>query len=163
VREVLGETAAELGVTRPRLGIMIEVRSTAAAAARFTRHADFFSIGTNDLASQVLGFDRRNQAAGPAQAADPRVLRLIEQVVRAALAAGIGISVCGDAAADPTVLPLLLGLGVRTISVPAARVARTAGWIAGWDSDVCAAVAAKAVRASALGEVQGLVRDVLVS
>ncbi len=163
VRDALDAIAAELRTTEPRLGIMVEVRSTAAAAARFARHADFFSIGTNDLASQVLGLDRRNQAASPGLAADPAVLRLIEQVVRAAQEAGIGLSVCGDAAADQIVLPLLLGLGVRTVSVPAARVARVAGWVSGWDSDACAAVAAKAVRASALGEVQELVRDELVS
>jgi phosphoenolpyruvate-protein kinase (PTS system EI component) len=163
VSDALDAIAAELQATRPRLGIMVEVQSTAEAAPRFARHADFFSIGTNDLTGQVLNLDRRNQAASPGLAADPQVLRLIDQIVRAAQAAGIGVSVCGDAAADQIVLPLLLGLGVRTVSVPAARVTRVTGWVSGWDSDACAAVAAKAVKAAALGEVQDLVRDELVS
>jgi phosphoenolpyruvate-protein kinase (PTS system EI component) len=74
--------------------------------------------------------DRGDPRTGPALAADPRVLTLIEHVVSAGREAGIPVSVCGDAAADPAVLPLLLRLGVRTISVGAARVPRVAGWIA---------------------------------
>ena len=58
------------------------------------------------------------------------MLALIEGVVRAGAAAGVKVSVCGDAAADPLVLPLLLGLGVRTLSVGAARVPEVASWIA---------------------------------
>jgi phosphoenolpyruvate-protein kinase (PTS system EI component) len=163
VRDLLDREVAELGVARPRLGIMVELPSTAADAELFAPVTDFFSIGTNDLASQLLGLDRRSQAAAPGLAADPRVLALIEHVANSAAAAQIDVSVCGDAAADAAVLPLLIGLGVRTVSVPAARVTAVAGWISAWDSDACAAVAAKAVRASALGEVQDLVRDELVS
>ncbi len=138
VRAALAKAAAEAGVGPPELGIMVEVASTAAAAAEFAPAVDFFSIGTNDLASEVLGLDRADPGTRPALAADPRVLALIEGVVRAAAAAGVKVSVCGDAAADPLVLPLLLGLGVRTLSVGAARVPQVAGWIAATDARAAA-------------------------
>jgi len=136
VRAALAKAAAEVGVGPPELGIMVEVASTAAAAAEFAPVVDFFSIGTNDLASQVLGLDRADPQTRPALAADPRVLTLIKGVVQAAAAAGIKVSVCGDAAADPLVLPLLLGLGVRTLSVGAARVPQVADWVAGTEARV---------------------------
>ena len=136
VRAALAKAAAEIGVGPPELGIMVEVASTAAAAAEFAPAVDFFSIGTNDLASEVLGLDRADPQTRPALAADPRVLALIERVVQAAAAAGVKVSVCGDAAADPLVLPLLLGLGVRTLSVGAARVPQVAGWIAATEARV---------------------------
>jgi phosphoenolpyruvate-protein kinase (PTS system EI component) len=91
----------------------------------------------------VLGLDRADPESRPALAADPRVLALIEGVVAAAAAAGVKVSVCGDAAADPLVLPLLLGLGVRTVSVGAARVPQVADWIAATDAHAAARRAAE--------------------
>ena len=105
VRAALAKAAAEAGIDPPELGIMVEVAATAAAAADFAPAADFFSVGTNDLASEVLGVDRAGPQTRPALAADPRVLALIQKVVQAASGAGVKISVCGDAAADPLVLP----------------------------------------------------------
>ncbi len=139
VRAALAKTAAEVGVGPPEFGIMVEVASTAAAAAEFAPAVDFFSIGTNDLASEVLGLDRADPGTRPVLAADPRVLALIEGVAQA----GIKVSVCGDAAADPLVLPLLLGLGVRTLSVGAARVPQVADWIAATDTLAAARRAAE--------------------
>jgi phosphoenolpyruvate-protein kinase (PTS system EI component) len=157
VRDVLTKTAAALGADLPRLGIMVELQGTAAAAATFAPAVDFFSIGTNDLTGQVLGLDRRDPAAKPALAADPRVLALIARVAEAGRQAGISVSVCGDSAADPLVLPLLIGLGVNTLSVPAARVQRVRTWLAGLDTSACAALAAAALRASTVDEVRELV------
>ena len=138
VRAALAKAAAQAGTDPPELGIMVEVAATAAAAADFAPAVDFFSIGTNDLASEVLGLDRADPQTRPALAADPRVLALIQKVVQAASGAGVKISVCGDAAADPLVLPLLLGLGVRTLSVGAARVPQVATWIAATDTRAAA-------------------------
>ena len=157
VRDVLTKTAAALGADLPRLGIMVELQATAAAAATFAPEVDFFSIGTNDLTGQVLGLDRRDPTAGPALAADPRVLALIARVAEAGRQADISVSVCGDSAADPLVLPLLVGLGVNTLSVPAARVQRVRTWLAGLDASACAALAAAALRASTVDEVRELV------
>jgi phosphoenolpyruvate-protein kinase (PTS system EI component) len=142
VRAALAKAAAEAGTDPPELGIMVEVAATAAAAADFAPAVDFFSVGTNDLASEVLDLDRADPQTRPALGADPRVLALIQKVVQASRGAGVKISVCGDAAADPLVLPLLLGLGVRTLSVGAARVPQVATWIAATDTRAAALKAA---------------------
>jgi phosphoenolpyruvate-protein kinase (PTS system EI component) len=152
VRAALARACAEAGLEPPELGIMVEVAATAAAAAAFAPAVDFFSIGTNDLSSEVLGLDRADPGTRPALAADPRVLALIERVAGAAAAAGVKVSVCGDAAADPLVLPLLLGLGIRTFSVGAARVGQVARWTADTDTGAAAARAAQV-----LGTVPGQV------
>jgi phosphoenolpyruvate-protein kinase (PTS system EI component) len=154
VRAALEQASAEAGLDPPELGIMVEVAATAAAAAAFAPAVDFFSIGTNDLSSEVLGLDRADPGTGPALAADPRVLGLIERVVAAAGAAGKKVSVCGDAAADPLVLPLLIGVGVRTVSVGAARVPQVARWIADADSTVAAARAAQVLRGTTRAQVE---------
>ena len=148
VRSALAEAAAEVGTGLPELGMMVELAATASAAGAFARASGFFSIGTNDLTSQVLGLDRADPAMRPALAADPRVLALIARVVQAAAATGVDVSVCGDAAADPAVLPLLIGLGVRKLSVGAARVRQVAEWITAADSTVCAALACQALQAA---------------
>ncbi|HWG01184.1 MAG TPA: putative PEP-binding protein, partial [Trebonia sp.] len=131
VRDVLAAVAADAGVPAPPVGIMVELAATAARAAEFAAAADFFSIGTNDLAGDVLGLARDDPAAGPALAADPRVLALVGQVADAGRDAGIDVSVCGDAAADLSVLPLLVAAGIRTVSVAAARVSGVRSGIGG--------------------------------
>ena len=141
--------AVPAGAAVPPLGMMVEVAATAEAAAVFAPAAGFFSIGTNDLSSEVLGLSRADPRMGPALAADPRVLALISRVVAAAATAGIEVSVCGDAAADPGVLPLLIGLGVRTFSVGAARLPRVAEWVAAADTARCTDLAAEAMSAPA--------------
>jgi phosphoenolpyruvate-protein kinase (PTS system EI component) len=152
VRDAIDAITAELAVPGPRLGIMVELAATAAAAESFAAQVDFFSIGTNDLTGQVLGLDRLDSSAGPGLAADPRVLQLIRHVTDATAAAKISVSVCGDAAADPRVLPLLIGLGVRALSVPAASVSRVREWIGKLDPRACTAVAAKALTSSSAQE-----------
>jgi phosphoenolpyruvate-protein kinase (PTS system EI component) len=127
VRAELARAAKAAGTDPPPLGIMVELAATAAAAASFAEHVDFFSIGTNDLTADVLGRDR--VALHPSSASERPVLTAIATVTHAARGAGIGVSVCGDAAADPQVLPLLLGVGVRTVSVGAAKVPQVADWI----------------------------------
>ncbi len=127
VRGELARAAKSAGVDPPPLGMMVELAVTAQAAPGFAGGVDFFSIGTNDLTADVLGRDRC--ALRPSDAAHPAVLTAIAGVVRAARETGIGLSVCGDAAADPAVLPSLLALGVRTVSVGAAKVPAVARWI----------------------------------
>jgi phosphoenolpyruvate-protein kinase (PTS system EI component) len=153
VRDVLTRTAADVGAGLPRLGVMVELQVTAQTAEVFAPAVDFFSIGTNDLTGQDLGLDRRDPAARPALAAHPRVLALIARVVDAGRRAGITVSVCGDSAADPLVLPLLVGLGITAVSVPAARVDRVRQWVAELDGTRCAALADAALAASSADEV----------
>jgi phosphoenolpyruvate-protein kinase (PTS system EI component) len=158
VRDVLWQAAAALGTDPPPLGIMVELQTTALAAESFAPAVDFFSIGTNDLTGQVLGLDRRDPAAKPSLAAHPRVLALISRVADAGRRAGISVSVCGDSAAEPLVLPLLVGLGMEALSVPAARVQRVRSWVAELDTAACTALAAEAMRAPTVDEVWKLVQ-----
>lgn len=158
VRVALADAAAEAGTERPELGMMVEVAATASDSGQFAPVVDFFSIGTNDLTSEVLGLDRADPRMRPALAADPRVLGLISTVVQAAGAAGVHVSVCGDAAADPAVLPMLIGLGVRTLSVGAARLPQVAGWIADVDAAECAALTRQGLQVATADQVRPQVK-----
>jgi phosphotransferase system enzyme I (PtsI) len=102
------------------VGVMIETPAAVMVADALAREVDFFSIGTNDLIQYALAVDRRNgDVAYLYQPCAPAVLRLIAEAMRAAREAGKPVSVCGEMAADPFHLPLLLGLGVRTLSMNA--------------------------------------------
>src|SRR5205807_2706770 len=126
--ELLAEVARALGSERtPPLGAMIETPTAAEVAPAIAARSDFLSIGTNDLTAASLGADRF--AANTAYAHDPRVLLSIAASVEAAHGAGIRIEVCGEAASDPIMLPLLVGLGVDELSVGAARVGSVRDWI----------------------------------
>lgn len=122
VRAELRALAQRMGVAEPMLGIMVELPEAVDRAPRLAEVSDFFSLGTNDLTAAVLGLSRTDQGARPALAAHPRVMSCIVATCRAAMAAGIPVSVCGDAGGDPLVLPLLLGAGVGNLSVSPARV-----------------------------------------
>ncbi len=132
VRVALASAAKAVGMDPPPLGMMVELAATAAAAPAFAGSVDFFSIGTNDLTADVLR--RERSTLRPSDASERKVLTAVANVVTAAGEAGIGLSVCGDAAADPAVLPRLLALGVRTVSVGAAKVPAVAQWIAQADT-----------------------------
>ncbi len=99
------------------LGIMVEVPAVALLAPTFARHVDFFSIGTNDLTQFTLAVDRGNDlVADLYRELHPAVLALVKQTVDAAAEAGLPVSICGEIAADPRVTPLLVGLGIQTLS-----------------------------------------------
>jgi phosphotransferase system enzyme I (PtsI) len=100
------------------VGIMIETPSAALMAHTLARDVDFFSIGTNDLTQYTLAVDRGNELVSTLySAADPAVLRLIRTVIQDAYKAQIDVAVCGEVASEPEYIMLLLGLGIRTISL----------------------------------------------
>lgn len=100
------------------VGMMIEVPAAALKAAAFVPHLDFVSIGTNDLSQYALAAERGNEAvAASADPLDPGVLRLIDAVCQAVSGSGVRVAVCGEMAADPAAVPLLIGLGVEELSV----------------------------------------------
>ena len=102
---------------------MIEVPAAALTARSLARDADFFSIGTNDLTQYVVAADRGNaRVAHLADAMHPAVLRLVASACEAADAAGRWVGVCGELAGDPAAVPLLLGLGVRELSMSPAAI-----------------------------------------
>jgi phosphoenolpyruvate-protein phosphotransferase len=104
------------------LGAMIETPSAAARAAEIAAESDFISIGTNDLVQYTLGLDRERPVASATTAAEPVILGLIGQVVKAAHAVGRSVEVCGEAAGEAEVATLLIGLGVDELSVAPARL-----------------------------------------
>ena len=113
------------------LGVMIEVPAAALEAGALAAVADFFSIGTNDLTQYALAAERgRAELAKFANAGHPAVLRLISGVVAAGKAAGRHVAVCGEAAGDPATAPLLVGAGVRALSMSAGMLPGVAATLA---------------------------------
>jgi phosphotransferase system enzyme I (PtsI) len=121
--EVAALRAAGVAARLPPLGIMVEVPAAAVTADLF--EADFFSIGSNDLSQYVAAAGRDTAAVAElADPTQPAMLRLIRAVVDAGTARGVEVSLCGEAGADPAAIPLLLGAGLRTLSVAPALVGR---------------------------------------
>ncbi len=132
VREVVAAVARRLkrrkvpiGLPLPRIGAMIEVPGAALAADALATEAAFFSIGTNDLTMYTLAIDRGDErVAALYNPLHPAVLRLIQFTVEAALRARLPVAVCGEIAGDPRFTALLLGLGVRELSMAAPSLLR---------------------------------------
>ncbi|MDD2998046.1 MAG: phosphoenolpyruvate--protein phosphotransferase [Erysipelotrichia bacterium] len=101
-----------------RLGIMVEIPSVALLAEKFAREVDFFSIGSNDLVQYTLAVDRTNSKVSHLyQPANPAVIKLIDRVVKVANQNKVGVSLCGEMAGDPRYTVLLLGMGLRELSM----------------------------------------------
>jgi phosphoenolpyruvate-protein phosphotransferase len=123
-RDMTERLRLEIPVADLQLGIMIEVPSAALLAPVLAREVDFFSIGTNDLTQYTLAIDRGHPTlSAQADGLHPAVLQLIDITVRAAHANGKWVGVCGELAADPAAIPLLVGLGVDELSVSARSIA----------------------------------------
>ncbi|MCH5375716.1 MAG: phosphoenolpyruvate--protein phosphotransferase, partial [Planctomycetes bacterium] len=101
------------------VGMMVESPSAAILIDQFLAEVDFISIGTNDLVQYTLAVDRTNSAVADLyQDTDPAVLQLINRTLSAATAANVPASLCGQMSAEPVHVPLLLGMGLRSLSVP---------------------------------------------
>ena len=108
----------------PVAGAMVEIPAAALRAADLLEHADFLSIGTNDLAQYTLAADRMaGELADLLDPWQPALLDLIRMTAEAGLAAGKSVGVCGEAAASPALAPVLVGLGVTSLSMSASAVA----------------------------------------
>lgn len=128
------------------VGIMVEVPATVMTIERFIPEVDFFSIGTNDLIQYTLAVDRGNkEVAGLYSASDPSVLRLIQMVVQAGKAGAVPVSVCGQMSSHPIYTMLLLGLGLRQLSVPPSAHAEIKMVCRSVTLPQCEAVAARAM------------------
>ena len=115
------------------LGIMVETPAAAATADILAEEADFFSIGTNDLTGYMMSADRGNgKVAYLYSVYQPAVLRMIRNVCEAAHKAGIPVGMCGEAAADPALIPCLLGFGLDEFSVGSRQVLATRRTISLW-------------------------------
>jgi phosphotransferase system enzyme I (PtsI) len=140
------------------LGIMIEVPSAAVMADVFAREAEFFSLGTNDLIQYALAIDRTSQSlASLASPFDPSIVRLIAGVVRAAKTHAIPVSICGAMASDPLAATLLVGLGLRELSMEAAAIPEIKEVIRRVSVAECEATATAALACDTADDVEGLV------
>jgi len=161
-RAVLDRLAQGRGVAAPELGIMVETPAAALMAATLAKEAAFFSIGTNDLSQYALARDRTNPAvAAGLDGLDPAVLRLMDETVRGANAHGRVTGVCGGLAAVPEAIPILIGLGVTELSVPAAAIAESKAIVRSLDVERCRDLAFKALAAPDAESVHALVRPLL--
>lgn len=105
------------------LGIMIEIPSAAILAEQFAKYVDFFSIGTNDLTQYTLAVDRQNEAVGNLyDYFDPAVLSLIHHVIKVANKTNTWVGMCGSAAGDPDMIPLLVSWGIDEISMSTSQI-----------------------------------------
>jgi phosphoenolpyruvate-protein kinase (PTS system EI component) len=142
---------------------MIEVPAAAMIADDLADVADFFSIGTNDLVQYTMAADRTNPSlAELATPLQPAVLRLIERVVVAARSRGRHVAVCGEAAADPEMIPLLAGLGIDELSVAPGSVASVRALARDLDLAACRALVAAALLATTVAAVRLLVHGAAV-
>ena len=142
------------------VGMMVEVPSAALRADDFAREVDFFSIGTNDLIQYTLAADRADPALATLYSAgDPSVLRLIRMVVEAALRHDIPVTVCGQMSSDPRFLPVLVGLGLRQISVTPHVIPELKDLIGRLDLPTCEAITKRAERLELARDVENFLRD----
>ena len=139
VKEILGELMKELDQEQIaynkeiKVGIMVETPAASLMADLLAKEADFFSIGTNDLTQYTMVVDRGNaQVAYLYSAYNPAVLRSIAHVIACGNKAGIPVGMCGEAAADEKLIPLLLAYGLDEFSVSATSVLATRNTIAKW-------------------------------
>jgi phosphotransferase system enzyme I (PtsI) len=160
-RAVLREAMAELetrgdpaGPPFP-VGVMIEIPSAAVTADLLAREADFFSIGTNDLIQYTLAVDRTDAGVSRLfEPLHPAVLRIVRTTIRAAARRRLPVSLCGEMAADPVLLPLLVGLGLRDFSMSPAAIATARAVIAGLDSREAERLAARVLRMGTVAEIE---------
>jgi phosphoenolpyruvate-protein kinase (PTS system EI component) len=133
----------------PPLGIMIETPGAALSADALALEADFFAIGTNDLTAYTLAVDRaETDVAELYDPLHPAVLRLVQFATEAALRMRMPVSVCGEMAANPRLIPLLLGLGLRSFSMNASAVPRVKQAVRSVEIDACARFARRVMEQS---------------
>ncbi len=145
-----------------KLGMMVEVPAAALQAARFAQLADFFSIGTNDLTQYVMATERGNADLDSLQdTVHPAVLRTIHHICREAGAAACHVSVCGDAASDPVAAALMVGAGVRSLSVRPNQVAVIKALVRRFSISELRTLATDAIKLDNSAEVRELVAGFL--
>ena len=144
------------------VGIMVETPAAALTADRLAQEADFFSIGTNDLIQYTLAVDRGNaRVAKLYTPCHPAVLRLLRDILSAGRAAGIPVCLCGEAAADPRLTPLLLAFGLEELSVSPPSILPLRRRLAAWTMEEARQVAQEALECSAAQEVAAYLERVL--
>ena len=139
--------------------MMMEVPAAAVMAKEFAKEADFFSIGTNDLTQYTLALDRAHPTLNfLSDSLNPSVLKMVKFIVDGAKAENKPVGVCGAVASDPAGAILLIGLGVRALSVVPSSVADIKALIRKLDIKKCEEVANKALNCTSVADVRSLVK-----
>lgn len=156
-KTMLEEERQQLGADPIPVGIMIEVPSAAVIADQFAQEADFFSVGTNDLTQYTLAMDRGHPKLAPyCDGLDPAVLKLIGMAAKAANQHGKWCGICGGLGSDPQAVPLLIGLGIKELSVSVPTIPSIKAQVRELSLTECQSLAEQAIRLNTAAEVRAL-------
>ncbi|MDX2230784.1 MAG: phosphoenolpyruvate--protein phosphotransferase [Leptolyngbyaceae cyanobacterium bins.349] len=154
---MLDEETEKLGIPPIQAGIMVEVPAVAVMADQFAKEVDFFSVGTNDLTQYTLAMDRGHpKLAAFADALNPGVLKLIGMAAEAANKQGKWCGVCGGVASDPQAVPILIGLGIKELSVSIPTIPSIKAQVRELSLSACQQLAAKAISLDTAADVRDL-------
>ncbi len=145
-----------------KIGIMTETAASVIIADLLAQEADFFSIGTNDLTGYTMAADRGNSDVSYLYSAlQPSVLRMIKTIIEAGRNRNIPVGMCGEAAADPMMIPLLISFGLNEFSVSAPNVLRVRKYISEWTKQSADEVAAKAMSFATQQEISDYLKTIV--
>jgi phosphotransferase system enzyme I (PtsI) len=141
------------------IGIMVEIPAVAVMAECFAGECDFFSIGTNDLSQYSLAVDRGNETVADLYTYyHPAVIRLIKMAIDGAHKNNIMCGMCGEAAGDPKMIPLLVGMGLDEYSMAAASIPEVKEWIGKLNTEKCKELVEQILRLSTAKEIEEMLR-----
>ena len=159
VKRFIKEEQEKLGIDKVSVGMMMEVPAAALMAKEFAEEVDFFSIGTNDLTQYTLALDRSHPTLNfLSDSLNPSVLRMVNIITQGAAAHNIPVGVCGAVASEPAGAILLIGLGVKALSVVPSAIADIKALIRGLEIKKCKEVAQKALNCNSVNDVRALVK-----
>ena len=143
-----------------KVGIMVETAAASLMADAFAKEADFFSIGTNDLTQYTMSVDRGNKKISYLYSTfNPAVLRSIRHVISCARAEGIMVGMCGEAASDPMMIPLLLAFGLNEFSMSASAILKSRKMITEYSTKELQVVADKALSFVTTAEIEAYMKN----
>lgn len=162
IEEIKAELDAE-GIAYNKdiqVGIMVETAAASLMADVFAKEVDFFSIGTNDLTQYTMSVDRGNEKISYLYSTfNPAVLRSIRNIITCAREAGIMVGMCGEAASDPMMIPLLLAFGLNEFSMSASAILKSRKMITEYSREELQAVADKAMSFTTAKEVESYMKE----
>ena len=162
VHEIMAELDKE-GIAYNKnidLGIMVETAAASLIADIFAKEVDFFSIGTNDLTQYTMSVDRGNDKVSYLYSTfNPAVLRSIKRIITCAREAGIMVGMCGEAASDPMMIPLLLAFGLNEFSMSPSAILRARKMITQYSTKELQEVADNAMSFATTAEVENYMRE----
>jgi len=157
-KEIILGTARDLGLSVPPIGVLVETPAAVLLIDKILEYADFVNLGTNDLTQFVLATDRNAlDTQGDYSVLHPAVLRAVDAVTRAARSIDKPVTVCGEAAGTPEIAALLVGLGIRRLSMSPSLSAPVKHLLRSYPLEILEAFAKEAIAASSISQVKEIV------